>query len=453
MLCVSNSNPVVLRNVPEIPSISLNISSKDVPIISRSLVNTSLTSGNSDFGTSGNETESKPCRSVVSFVNGIYHSYSELQKIGSLLEEIFSEEIRVFYNPSTGNWFSDAYRAGVELFYKPNDLLVAKSLAQHLRKALKDVGINGSYLHNTTWRLPMHTQVTSSRLQNLRYCICSCFLDLNNGNSFLLQLISSICFFIVGRVLHLAHSGGAIITYLAARYHLSSAETSRIDIATFGGGRSITRKYFRGGRIVNYYSQNDPLLLVDQRAALLSKLLNESTARQTVRDGGDNLQVITYNEIRDVKHNTTFIFLDGMMNNSILDHNMEGPTYVLALQLEAIQHKKKMKELSTFHEIQKHQFRLLRKKMARITGRRHFWDDSVPYSIRNIRKAASRLTNTHTFFSAFDQNWNSSAYFSSFFENDGNSSISWSGFLESWGVGPTVPAPLPVVVKKGSWPW
>ena len=89
---------------------------------------------------------SKPCRSVVSFVNGIYHSYSESQKIASQLEEIFDEEVRVFYNPSSGNWFSDAYRAGVELIYKPDDLLIAKSLALHLRRALKDVGTEGNHL-------------------------------------------------------------------------------------------------------------------------------------------------------------------------------------------------------------------------------------------------------------------------------------------------------------------
>ena len=93
--------------------------------------------------TTSDDSASKPCRSVVSFVNGIYHSYSELQKIARSLEEIFAEEVRVFYNPSTGNWFSDAYRAGVELIYKPNDLVIAKSLANHLRKALKDVGANG----------------------------------------------------------------------------------------------------------------------------------------------------------------------------------------------------------------------------------------------------------------------------------------------------------------------
>ena len=87
----------------------------------------------------------KPCRSVVSFVNGIYHSFPELQAIAAQLEEIFSEEVRVFYNPSSGNWFSDAYRAGVELIYKPDDLIIAKCLAEHLRRALKDVGTDGKF--------------------------------------------------------------------------------------------------------------------------------------------------------------------------------------------------------------------------------------------------------------------------------------------------------------------
>jgi hypothetical protein len=68
--------------------------------------------------------------------------------IADQLEEIFSEEVRVFYNPSTGNWFSDAYRAGVELIYKPDDLLIAKSLALHLRRALKDVGSDGKVIEN-----------------------------------------------------------------------------------------------------------------------------------------------------------------------------------------------------------------------------------------------------------------------------------------------------------------
>ncbi len=75
-----------------------------------------------------------------------------------------------------------------------------------------------------------------------------------------------------GRVLHIAHSGGAILTYLAAKHHLNSNETSRIDVITLGPGRSITRKYFKGGRLVNYYAKNDPVVLLDRRAGWLIKL-------------------------------------------------------------------------------------------------------------------------------------------------------------------------------------
>ena len=242
-----------------------------------------------------------------------------------------------------------------------------------------------------------------------------------------------------GRVLHLAHSGGAIMTYLAARYHLTEQETSRIDIATFGGGRSITRKYFKGGRIVNYYSQNDPLLLVDQRASLLSKLLNDTTKRTVSSDGMNT----SYNEIRDIKHNTTFIFLGGLLNNSILDHGMEGPTYVCALRLEAYHHKKRMAQLSTFQEIQKHRFRLVRKESARITGIHHFWD-TIPYSFRSIRKRSANITNSHRFFRVLEKDyWNSTS--TSFFDIfSTNSSRSTKN---------TVNLPVVIVEPRKTWPW
>jgi hypothetical protein len=100
---------------------------------------------NQNSSTDINETSYNPCRTVISFVNGIYHTHSECSSIADKLETIFAEEVRVFYNPSTGNWLSDAYRAGFELLYKPDDLLVAKSLALHLRKALKDVGTDGKF--------------------------------------------------------------------------------------------------------------------------------------------------------------------------------------------------------------------------------------------------------------------------------------------------------------------
>jgi hypothetical protein len=184
---------------------------------------------------------------------------------------------------------------------------------------------------------------------------------------------------LVGRVLHLAHSGGAILTYLAAKFHLTKEETDRIDIATFGGGRSLTRKYFHGGRIVNYYTNNDPLLMVDRRASLLSKLLNESTIKLFFDDDTN----ATYHEIRDFKHNTTFIYLDCHYNNPVLDHDMHGPAYLLALKIEAKAHQERIQDLLTIKELSKYWSRLIRKRTARLTGIRHFWESNT-YSSRDL---------------------------------------------------------------------
>ena len=232
-------------------------------------------SGESTFdSTSTYRKRRPPKRMVVSFVNGIYHTESEWQEICDELKVLFNQqEIRPFYNPSSGFWMRDALGAGYELVRRPNDLLTARNLAAHLRSALKEVGPNG-------------------------------------------------------RVLHLAHSGGAILTYLAAKYHLSAAETDRIDVTTFGGGRSITQKYFKG-RIVNYYARNDPLVLLDRRAGQLVKRVPGLPS--------DKANITTYPpcEVKDRKHNTSFVFLRGVANNPIFDHSMTGPTYLGALKLEA----------------------------------------------------------------------------------------------------------------------
>jgi hypothetical protein len=171
----------------------------------------------------------------------------------------------------------------------------------------------------------------------------------------------------------LAHSGGAILTYLAAKFHLTKEETTRIDIATFGGGRSLTRKYFHGGRIVNYYTNNDPLLMIDRRASLLSKLLNDSTIRRYFDDDTNT----TYHEIRDIKHNTTFVYLDCHYNNPVLDHDMHGPAYLLAFKIEAKEHHKRIQKLLTVKELRKYWSRLIRKRSAQLTGIRHFWGPNV----------------------------------------------------------------------------
>lgn len=243
---------------------------------------------------------------AITFINGIFHSEEDWRMISDNISMIFGIVVKPFYNPSSGSWINDASKASLARLLKPNDIPTAKALAEHLRSTLMTLGPNG-------------------------------------------------------RILHLAHSGGAILTYLAAKYHLTEEEREKIDIVTFGGGRSITRKYFRG-RIVNYYSENDLVSLVDVRAAGLKKSL---------------LGNVSWTEIRDKKHNTSFVFMKALANDVLLDHSMNGPTYKQALLREAEELKKRLKALISIENKNKDIVRLTRKKLANITGIHHFWDSPV----------------------------------------------------------------------------
>ena len=269
---------------------------------------------------------------IVTFVNGIYHSEKDVENIVNYLRSTFNTEVQPFYNPTSGSWVMDAYKAGFGLVLRPNDLVLAKKLADHLRNALKSVRPNG------------------------------------------------------GRVLHIAHSGGAILTYLAAKYHLSFAESSRIDVITLGGGRSLTHKYFKG-RVYNYYSRNDPVLLVENRATQLMRKTKNNT----------------YAVIQDMKHNTTFVFLEAIAKDPIFDHAMEGPTYRKALQWEALQYQQRLQQLILLEKKEKDYIRIIRKKTANITGIHHFWKRYTPDSLfdspRIFRKIAAKYTQNHGVFS------------------------------------------------------
>jgi hypothetical protein len=114
-----------------------------------------------------------------------------------------------------------------------------------------------------------------------------------------------------GCVIHIAHSQGALITSLAAP-QLSPSEMGQIEVLAFGGAavlRKTPQTPFK--RCINYYSVNDPLLMVVPLAAqaLRSGLL--------VADGEDE-----------------FCFLAPRVGDPILDHNLWGPTYGQALQWE-----------------------------------------------------------------------------------------------------------------------
>ena len=110
-----------------------------------------------------------------------------------------------------------------------------------------------------------------------------------------------------GRVVHIAHSQGALITSLAAK-QLSPDELKRIQVLAFGGAaalRSTPQTPFE--RCINYYSVNDPLLWIVPSAA------------QALRSGFDSPE---------------FCFLAPRAGDPVEDHHLVGATYGPALEWE-----------------------------------------------------------------------------------------------------------------------
>ena len=327
--------------------------------------------------------ESEPLDSpkvIITFINGIYHSEEDWRRIAKQIEDTFECPVLPHYNPSTGWWVGDATRAGSDLLRMPTDSRTALSLVAHLREALLTVGPRG-------------------------------------------------------RVLHIAHSGGAIITYIAAKYHLTAEERSRIDVITFGAGRSLTRKYFPSN-VVNYYARNDPCLIVDRRGNKLTKRLRSLSGYSEDASGiksfysmkgpaqaheidpiygderfGDELlynvsqalckqpqlawtnlhileskstmldaaQSCIWEEVNYVKHNTTFVYMKALVRQPVRDHAMEGPTYKLGLAREAVRFRRRREEMLTEWEADELKIdwpRIVRKMAANATGMHHFWSRS-----------------------------------------------------------------------------
>ena len=306
----------------------------------------------------------------ISYINGIYHSKDECQELVDDLEKAFKTKVRTFYLPSTGSWVKDALKAGYILAFRPKEIDLALNLTIHLRTLLDEVKPHG-------------------------------------------------------RVLHIAHSAGAIITYLSAKYHLTNEEKSRIDVITFGGGRSLTRKHFPG-KLINYYSQNDPLVLIDSRAGKLFRvgtkiiyslfrkyasfptitgwrgknsdptLPNHSTTTDsTAHNNSNNRNTIQHKhttpttathtihiqttdtrlsrERHDNKHNTSYIFLPEQSYDIVKDHSLNGPTYLAAIQKEGEIMQIKLKQLILQETYNASIIRYIRKASSKVTGTRYFW--------------------------------------------------------------------------------
>jgi hypothetical protein len=113
-----------------------------------------------------------------------------------------------------------------------------------------------------------------------------------------------------GKVIHIAHSQGALLTSLACK-QLLPREMEHIEVLAFGGAaalRSTTQTPLE--RCVNYYSVNDPLLFV------------VPAAEQALRSG-----LVVDKE---------FCFLAPRIGDPIADHHLLGPTYAEALAYEGI---------------------------------------------------------------------------------------------------------------------
>jgi hypothetical protein len=114
-----------------------------------------------------------------------------------------------------------------------------------------------------------------------------------------------------GKVIHIAHSQGSVITWLAAK-RLTPDECRRIEIISFGGAATISTSEFPFARCINYYAVNDPILNVVPSAV--------KALKSGFSFGGGFEQEI--------------IFLASRTGDPVKDHGLLNPTYLEALLWE-----------------------------------------------------------------------------------------------------------------------
>jgi hypothetical protein len=167
---------------------------------------------------------------------------------------------------------------------------------------------------------------------------------------------------LTGRVIHIAHSQGALITSLAMK-KLRKDEMKQIEVICFGGAEVIRKcKEFPFARCINYYSVNDPLLFVVPQAAkaLRSGFLGmgygvEKFRRNSLQtnDGSDDEDDMTSKNalaaLADPNHEPQFVFLTPREGDPVKDHGLFGKTYRDALVWEGKRYQKLY--LSSWHTI------------------------------------------------------------------------------------------------------
>jgi hypothetical protein len=196
----------------------------------------------------------------LTWVNGIAHSLQHMQEGQEEISKVFGgKKVEYCYNPTSmkseedmRGYMADLTQASTQKFGRITDEV--NELVKHLKEAVVQVGKKG-------------------------------------------------------KVVHIAHSQGALVTYLAAK-QLTPLEMSQIEIIAFGGAAAIHKTpQTPFARVVNYYAVNDPLLLVVPQAA------------QALRSGF-------------VGEDSEFCFLAPRIGDPIRDHNLFGPTYAQALAWE-----------------------------------------------------------------------------------------------------------------------
>ena len=114
-----------------------------------------------------------------------------------------------------------------------------------------------------------------------------------------------------GRIIHISHSQGSVITWLAAK-KLRPEECKRIEVISFGGAATICTSEFPFARCINYYAVNDPILNVVPSAV--------KALKSGFSFGGGLEQEI--------------IFLSSRTGDPVTDHGLLNPTYLEALLWE-----------------------------------------------------------------------------------------------------------------------
>lgn len=137
-----------------------------------------------------------------------------------------------------------------------------------------------------------------------------------------------------GRVVHIAHSQGALLTALAAK-RLAPEERRVVEVVAFGGAAALTRaEYPSFRRLVNYYAVNDPLLHVVPPAV------------RALRSGfGFGVPAVAGADGDHRQTEPEFVFLSPRAGDPVEDHMLFGPTYGPALAWEGQRYQQKYMSL------------------------------------------------------------------------------------------------------------